>query len=234
MDLKWLDDLVALAEAGSLTRAAALRNITQPAFTRRIQQIEQWLGTPVIDRSVRPARVSTAVLRKIDEIRALTGELRQLRRDVLDGDASARRVSIASQHSLSAALLPRFIARLQMVKPGLSIRLRSANRDDCHTILMTRQASMLVVYEAEGFPIAPDETLIERRIDGPGRVLRGGLATPPRLARKARPRHRHPAHHRLSARGVLRRRVRAKDTARAAGELPRGTLPARRRSYLRC
>lgn len=166
MELRWLEDLVALAEAGSLTRAAELRNVTQPAFTRRIQQIEQWLGAPVIDRSVRPARVSPAILRKIEDVRALTGELRQLRRDVVDWDASQRRVSIGSQHSLSAGLLPCFVAKLQVQKPTLTIRLRSANREDCHTLLMTRQASMLVIYEVDGLPIAPNETLIERRIIG--------------------------------------------------------------------
>lgn len=166
MDVRWLDDLIALAEAGSLTQAAVLRNVTQPAFTRRIQQIEQWLGVQVIDRSVRPARISPAILRKIEDIRAITGEFRQLRRDVLDWESSQRRVSIASQHSLSAGLLPRFIARLQAAKPGVSIRLRSANRDDCHTLLMTRQASMLVIYEIDGLPIAPDDSLIESRVIG--------------------------------------------------------------------
>lgn len=166
MELRWLEDLVALAEAGSLTRAAALRNVTQPAFTRRIQQIEQWLGAPVIDRSVRPARVSPAILRKIEDVRALTGELRQLRRDVVDWETSQRRVSLASQHSLSAGLLPRFIARLQAQKPKLTIRLRSANREECHTLLMTRQSSILVIYEIDGLPIAPNETLIERRVIG--------------------------------------------------------------------
>lgn len=166
MDLRWLEDLVALAEAGSLTQAAALRNVTQPAFTRRIQQIEQWLGAPVVDRSVRPARVSPAVLRKIEDMRALTGELRQLRSDVLDWEMSQRRISVASQHSLSAGILPRFIAKLQIQKPSLTIRLRSANREECHTLLMTRQASILVVYEVDGLPIAPNETLIERRVIG--------------------------------------------------------------------
>ena len=166
MDLRWLEDLVALAEAGSITRAAALRNVTQPAFTRRIQQIEQWLGAPVIDRSVRPARVSAAVLRKIEDVRALSGEIRQLRRDVVDGEAAQRRVAIAAQHSLSSGLLPRFIAQLQLRKPSPTIQLRSANRAECHTLLMTRQVSMLVIYETEGLPIAPDETLIERRVIG--------------------------------------------------------------------
>ena len=166
MDLSWLEDLVALAEAGSITRAAALRNVTQPAFTRRIQQIEHWLGAPVIDRNVRPARVSDAVLRKIEDVRALSGEIRQLRRDVVDGEAAQRRVAIAAQHSLSAGLLPRFIAELQARKPVPTIQLRSANRSECHTLLMTRQVSMLVIYEIDGLPIAPDETLIERRVIG--------------------------------------------------------------------
>ena len=75
MDLGWLEDIIALSEAGSITRAAALRNVTQPAFTRRIQQIEQWFGAPVLDRSVRPARVSPAVLRKLEDVRALVREV---------------------------------------------------------------------------------------------------------------------------------------------------------------
>lgn len=58
MELKWLEDLVALAESASLTEAAERRNVTQPAFTRRIKVIERWLGTEVFDRSRKPARPS--------------------------------------------------------------------------------------------------------------------------------------------------------------------------------
>lgn len=170
MDLRWLEDLEALAEAGTLTRAAEMRNITQPAFTRRIQQIEQWLGAPVLDRSRRPARLTPAVLRKIEDIRALLGDLRRLRRDIREWDSAQRRVSIAAQHSISSGLLPRFISRLQGMRPTLSIRLRSANRDECYSLLMTRQVTMVIAYEADGLPIVPDETLIERSVLGEDRL----------------------------------------------------------------
>ncbi len=166
MDLRWLDDLVALAEAGTLSRAAALRHVTQPAFSRRIQQIERWLGAPVLDRSSRPARVTPGILSKIETIRAMTLDLRQLRRDVVDWEAAERRVSIAAQHAISAGILPRFIARLQNVRPGLPIRLRSANRDECYTLMMTRQTSMMIAYETGWLPITPDETLVERAVLG--------------------------------------------------------------------
>jgi len=164
MDLRWLDDLVALAEARTLSEAAALRNVTQPAFSRRIQQIERWFGAPVLDRSSRPARVTPGILSKIETIRALTLDLRQLRRDVTDWEAAERRVSIAAQHSISAGILPRFVARMQDSRPGLSIRLRSANRDGCYTLMMTRQASMMIAYETGWLPVTPDETLVERAV----------------------------------------------------------------------
>lgn len=178
MDLRWLDDLVALAEARTLSEAAALRNVTQPAFSRRIQQIERWFGAPVLDRSSRPARVTPGILSKIETIRALTLDLRQLRRDVTDWEAAERRVAIAAQHSISAGILPRIIARMQDCRPGLSVRLRSANRDECYTLMMTRQASMMIAYETGWLPATPDETLVERVVLGEDELC--PVATPGR------------------------------------------------------
>ena len=60
MELKWLEDFVSLAETRSFSRSAELRHITQPAFSRRIQALEAWLGTDLIDRSVYPTRLTQA------------------------------------------------------------------------------------------------------------------------------------------------------------------------------
>ena len=54
MELKWLEDLLVLLEEKSVTRAAARRHVTQPAFSRRIRQLEQWLGVEIVDRSTKP------------------------------------------------------------------------------------------------------------------------------------------------------------------------------------
>ena len=51
MQLKWLEDFTALAQARSFTRAAELRHVTHPAFGRRIRALEAWAGTPLVDRS---------------------------------------------------------------------------------------------------------------------------------------------------------------------------------------
>jgi DNA-binding transcriptional LysR family regulator len=50
VDTRLLDDVLALLDEGNLSRAAARRNITQPAFSRRIRSFEDWVGIPLLDR----------------------------------------------------------------------------------------------------------------------------------------------------------------------------------------
>ena len=59
MDTKWLEDFVSLAETRSFSRSAQLRHVTQPAFSRRIQSLEAWAGTDLVDRQL-PTRLTPA------------------------------------------------------------------------------------------------------------------------------------------------------------------------------
>ena len=60
MDTKWLEDFVSLAETRSFSRSAQLRHVTQPAFSRRIQALEAWAGTDLVDRSSYPTRFASS------------------------------------------------------------------------------------------------------------------------------------------------------------------------------
>ena len=60
VETKWLEDFVSLAETRSFSRAAQLRHITQPAFSRRIQALEAWAGVDLVDRSAYPTRLTPA------------------------------------------------------------------------------------------------------------------------------------------------------------------------------
>ncbi|MEM8665677.1 MAG: LysR family transcriptional regulator, partial [Pseudomonadota bacterium] len=44
MRLEWLDDILAIADLGSLKAAAERRHLSQPAFSRRLKLIEESLG----------------------------------------------------------------------------------------------------------------------------------------------------------------------------------------------
>jgi len=50
MDIMWLEDFIKLADEGNFSRAAEARNLTQPAFSRRIRALEDWVGATLVDR----------------------------------------------------------------------------------------------------------------------------------------------------------------------------------------
>jgi LysR family transcriptional regulator, hypochlorite-specific transcription factor HypT len=51
MQLTWLEDFVELARTRSFSRAAENRFVTHPAFGRRIQALERWVGTELVART---------------------------------------------------------------------------------------------------------------------------------------------------------------------------------------
>ncbi|RCW78446.1 helix-turn-helix domain-containing protein [Paracoccus lutimaris] len=78
MRLEWLDDILAVADTGSMIRAAERRFLTQSAFSRRLRMIEEQLGVELFDRSRKPAELRRSVLERCDEMRGLARYARKL------------------------------------------------------------------------------------------------------------------------------------------------------------
>lgn len=60
MEIKWLIDFLVLSAEGNFRIAAGQRNVSQPAFSRRIKALEVWVGAPLIDRSCQPSHLTEA------------------------------------------------------------------------------------------------------------------------------------------------------------------------------
>ena len=60
MESKWIEDFLSVAETLNFSRSAKLRNVTQPAFSRRIRALENWLGAELFDRASYPTRLTPA------------------------------------------------------------------------------------------------------------------------------------------------------------------------------
>ncbi|MEO0498861.1 MAG: LysR family transcriptional regulator, partial [Pseudomonadota bacterium] len=149
MDLRWLDDVLVLLEEGNLTRAAARRNVTQPAFSRRIRAFEGWLGSPIISRESNRIAASPALTSHEDEIRALALRLKELRIKVASYEPARSTVTIAAQHAPVQSVFPDLALRAKAVFPGLKFRLRVGNLDECASRFLRGDADMLLCYEAE-------------------------------------------------------------------------------------
>lgn len=149
MELKWLDDYLALIEAGSFSAAAQKRHCSQPAFSRRIQLFEEWLGVELIDRSRKPLRFTPLAVQHEASFRSLATQIQEFRSILRSEASSSPGLVIAAQHSLAATYLPVFLQRLQTLQAEQRFRIRSENRDEGVTLLLRGEADILLTYETE-------------------------------------------------------------------------------------
>lgn len=153
MRLEWLEDILAIAETGSFSGAAERRRLTQSAFSRRIRQIEDYVGVELFDRDHKPIRLKATTLAQNDQISLLASGLRQLLVDLRRGERmTSNKVVIACQHSLTAMRIPAILQQLPDRNDSIYVRLRSANLDECTGLLLSRQADVAIVYQL------PEET----------------------------------------------------------------------------
>jgi LysR family transcriptional regulator, hypochlorite-specific transcription factor HypT len=120
MELDWIDDILALEQTRNFTRAADLRATTQPAYSRRLQRLEDWIGAELVRRDTRPISFTDAGLEFLQRAK-------RLRADILD----AKRASSSAQshfdkpyrvyttNTIAISFLPGWMAAASI--PNLSI-----------------------------------------------------------------------------------------------------------------
>ncbi|MDG0978410.1 MAG: LysR substrate-binding domain-containing protein [Halieaceae bacterium] len=150
MESKWLEDYLALVKHGSFTKAAEARHITQPAFSRRIRALENWLGTDLVDRNAYPAKLTPAGDTLVDDIHQLLEHTRSLQRKAGDHNKLSDSITVATQHSLSVSVCPKWF---QTIRPILGVRnnlrVNAANMHDCIEQFLAGNADLLLCYHSE-------------------------------------------------------------------------------------
>jgi len=177
----WIEDFLALVDAGSFSRAAALRNVSQPAFSRRIQQLEAWLKVELVDRRAQPMRLTPTAERHIPLFRGLLRDIGRLRDSLQAGNSGTARVVLATQHSLTISRLPALLQVLaRSENPRIEVHVRSENHDDCVALFLGGEAELLFCLEHE-------DHLLHRLLPGVLRLPMGRDRLVPVSARGARP-----------------------------------------------
>lgn len=157
--LNW-DDLrtvLAIAEQGTLSGAAARLRISHPTLSRRLRQIEQRLGTRLFERTPSSLRLTAAgedmrqlALRLRDDIAAL--ECRIGGRDTDSGGP----IRLTAPDAVSEYLLPGILAELCLENAGMTIDLVVSNE-----VLSLAQRAADIALRITG---NPTETLRGRRV----------------------------------------------------------------------
>ena len=149
MRLEWIDDILAVLDEGSLTRAAEKRFLTQSAFTRRVRMIEENIGTVLFDRSRKPVTLMPGVGEMEAELRDLSNRLRQLRTSLKSASGSnSSSMAVACQHALTTTISSKIVGILS--EHEKTVRVRSGNRDECLMQLLSGEVDLSVMYEMPG------------------------------------------------------------------------------------
>ncbi len=114
MQLKWLEDFVALAQERSFTRAAELRHVTHPAFGRRIRALESWAGTPLIEREAGPVKLTAAGQAFLDTALQMTRHLAQSHDELMAiAGRQGRTVTLCTGRTLARTIVADWLVRLR-------------------------------------------------------------------------------------------------------------------------
>ncbi|MDI1263742.1 MAG: LysR substrate-binding domain-containing protein [bacterium] len=147
MELAWFEDYLALAETLNFSRAAEARHVTQPAFSRRIRALENWVGTALFRRTTHGVALTPAGEHFHDQAEILTRALHQLRRDTLEASGGgARPLSIAATHALSFTFFPKWVRGNEKVLALGNLNLISDSMQACEQMMLRGDAQFLLCH----------------------------------------------------------------------------------------
>ncbi len=149
-ELATLELLVAVAETGSLGRAAARAGTSQQAVSARLRRAERAMGVTLLQRSPRGATLSREGVLLVAWAREVLAAAQVLEAGVaalrVERDA---RVRIAASLTVAEYLLPQWLVRLAAEHPDTAVSLEAINSVDVAERVLSRTADL-------GFLEGPD------------------------------------------------------------------------------
>jgi len=135
------------ARAGSVRQAAEILSITPSSLNRRIQSLEQELGTPLFERHAKGVRLNPAGEQAIHTFRRHLADIETLKARIEDLKGARRgTVSIVCSQSLLPIFLPTQIQSYRAQFPGVEFRVHMADGEAAERALMTYDADLAIVF----------------------------------------------------------------------------------------
>jgi len=125
MNLADLKAFVAVAETGSINRAALRLGLTQPAATRRVQNFEAAIGAALLDRSSKPPALTAAGRQVLEHCRRVLKAVTELEANAAEQGEPAGELRIGLSPGLAEVVLTSPLDDLRRRFPDLQLRIAS-------------------------------------------------------------------------------------------------------------
>ncbi|RWB74549.1 MAG: LysR family transcriptional regulator [Mesorhizobium sp.] len=145
MESRWLEDFLSLVDTRNFSRSAEARYTTQPAFSRRIKSLEDWVGAKLFDRTTQPISLTPSGERFRPVAEEVLRRLLQGREDARRvGETSANLIRFSATHSLSLTFFPSWIRSIEAKTHTFNIRLDSCQFNDCMQSLIKGESHFAI------------------------------------------------------------------------------------------
>jgi DNA-binding transcriptional LysR family regulator len=122
MNIPDLQAFIAVVETGSIGAASLRLNLTQPGVTRRVQSLEESLGTPLLDRRSKPPRLTTAGRAAYDQARRVMNAVQELTTALEPNGEPFGDFRIGVSAGLGDLALAEPVGRIRAAYPQLHLR----------------------------------------------------------------------------------------------------------------
>lgn len=178
MDANSLKAFLTIVDQGSFSEAAEILHLTQPAISKRLASLENQLGSPLIDRSHRQIRLTSAGARLLPHARKILDEIHNARVALSPDSATVEgELQIIASHHIGLHHLPNWLRRFTRDYPGVSLSLQFMESDAAYEQMRKRNAELAFVTLSDS--MAGDYTVYEQWSDpmafvaGPEHALAG-------------------------------------------------------------
>lgn len=146
--------VAAIADEGTLVRAAEALHITQPVVTRGLREVEDLLGVPLFERLPRGVTPTEYGRPFIERARSVLAELRIAGEEVrLLQSGQLGTVTVGTHLAGSNLLLPRAIAGLKAEHPRLTVVVREGTPDTLQQLLLAGDLDLTVGRLSSSVPV---------------------------------------------------------------------------------
>lgn len=130
LDLRLLEAFKTVVDARSVTQAAGIMGVTQPAVSAQLSRLEETVGFQLFNRRngrLTPTKEGLLFYQEVAKVTADIAHLQQAAENIRKG--SLGRLVIASHPSAGLSLLPPLVAGFLQAHPDVSVQLITRNSD---------------------------------------------------------------------------------------------------------
>jgi LysR family nitrogen assimilation transcriptional regulator len=150
IEFRQLQFMLAVAEAGTISGAAALVNVAQPSLSEAIARLEEQLDTNLITRSSRGVQLTEAGEALVSHARKLVAEMELAWAEVRRiGGVSGGEVSVALSPSLAILLSVPLAETLRIEHPEIKLRIVEGMSGMVRDWVMSDEVHLGVIYQGQ-------------------------------------------------------------------------------------